>query len=374
MTADPSRLVRSIAGIGFAVLLMFMQLGFKDGFIESTLKPVRALDGDVIMISSAQYTVTWAHPFPKRRLEQALALPQVVSARPLYVEQNTTIWKNASTQTSHPIQVLAFDPDEPVFVLPEINRHLEALKRPDTVLIDDRSRPFLGPARAGLETELSERAIEVIGTFAFGPDFEADGRLITSDRTFQRILQTEGASASRLRFVEIGVIRIRPGSDAQTVAAALDARLPADVVAMTKEAYLAKEEAFQTEITAVGPIFGLGVLIGFLVGILISYQIMYTELSDQLPSYATLKAMGYDNRYLRKVVLQQALFFAFAAFVPAAVLSALLYVVVEQISLIPMDVTGEILGTTGLLTATMCVISGLIALRRVLKADPAEVF
>jgi putative ABC transport system permease protein len=102
--------------------------------------------------------------------------------------------------------------------------------------------------------------------------------------------------------------------------------------------------------------------------------VLYTDLSDQLPQYATLKAMGYDNAYLVQVVLTQSIFYALIAWLPAWGLGLLLYRLIGDVALLPMHMTfGIVIGTLAI-TIAMCAIAGLLAVRRVLKADPSDVF
>src|ERR1051326_8735248 len=74
----------------------------------------------------------------------------------------------------------------------------------------------------------------------------------------------------------------------------------------TKPQLIAFETSFQADLSAAGPIFWMGTLVGFVVGMLISYQVIYTDLADQLPQYATLKGMGYGTGYLVRIVFEQA--------------------------------------------------------------------
>ena len=374
LTADRGRLARSAAGIGFAVLLMFIQLGFREAFIDSSLALPRALDGELIVVSATKYRIGHNDTFPRRRLTQALAAEGVAEAAPVHAEWKRSVWKNPQTRESFTMQVLAFDPDRPVFAIPEIEAARHALKMPDTVLMDSRGRRFLGEAEIGLETELARREVKIVGTFPLGPDFTNDGTLITSERTFFNLFPNLATGLAETGRAEIGVIRLRPGADAARVKERLAAALPNDVVVLTKAEFVALERAFQNSVSPVGPIFAFGTLIGFAVGMLISYQIMFTDLSDHMPQYATLKAIGYPNRYLVGVVLQQAAFYALAGFVPAIALAALVFWAVGEVALVPMEM-GAGLGLLCLaLTVGMCVLSGLIAVRRVLSADPAEVF
>jgi len=110
------------------------------------------------------------------------------------------------------------------------------------------------------------------------------------------------------------------------------------------------------------------------VGMLISYQVTYTDLADQLPQYATLKAIGYRTGYLLRVVLEQAAFNALAGWIPAFLVSILLYRIIGQVALLPMHMTVQIVLVSLGLTLGMCLISAAIAVGRVIRADPAEVF
>lgn len=375
LIADPMRLARAAAGIGFASFLMLMQLGFKHAFLESAVQFVRALDGEVFLVSLTKYHIGETDTFPRRRLYQAAGDPDVRWARPLYAERQTSIWKNPETKEAFAIQVLAFDPDQPVFDLPEVTAQLEALKQPDVVLMDSRSRRFLGAdlVEESPETELANRRVSVIGTFTVGPNFTIDGTVVMSDRNFLKYLP-ERAGGSRLTRADVGVIKIAPGADADTVAGRLARRLPGDVQVLTKQQLVDLETRFQLDVSNVGPIFLLGTAIGFVVGMLISYQILFTDISDQLPQYATLKAIGYGDAYLMAVVLQQAVFYAFVGFVPAAILAITAFGIIGELVLLPMELTVAIAAGTGVLALTMCMVAGIAAVRRVLEADPAEVF
>ena len=361
LMGDRKRIFRSGAGIGFAVLLMFMQLGFRNAFIDSVLELPRLLDGEAFLISPQKYRIGWIDPFPRRRLHQAKSFPGVEWVRPVYMEEDRSIWKNPEDGTSHAIRVVAVDPDQPVFRVGELNAKLAALKAPNTVIMDRRSRHFFGTAREGIRTELARRDVRVVGAFPIGPDFVTDGTLIMSDRNFLKFFAAPGPSPPRLDRVEIGVIKVASGTDIAALVATMRRSLPDDVSILTRDELIALQRRFHEEVSSVGPIFVLGAAIGFVVGMLISYQIMYTDLSDQLPQYATLKAIGYDNRYLAGIVLQQAVFFGIVGYVPALALSILLYGVIGELVLLPMNVSlGLALAVMGL-TIVMCVLPGAIA-------------
>jgi putative ABC transport system permease protein len=170
------------------------------------------------------------------------------------------------------------------------------------------------------------------------------------------------------------VIKLASGNNPITVQQALRQALPDTIAVFTKAELIEFERRFQAAVSSAGPIFAMGTIVGFIVGMLISYQITYTDLSDQLPQYATLKAMGYRTGYLMRVVFEQAAFNALAGWVPAWLLSILLYYVIGELALLPLRMSLKITFLSLALTLGMCLISAVIAIRRVIKTDPAEVF
>ena len=379
LTSNRRRLIRSSAGIGFAVLLMLVQLGFERGFFDSSLAMVRQIDGDLVIMAATKYQFHSRDPFPPGIIDSAKDVAGVASVSPLYASWQDFFWKDPAGDKVYLVQVFGFDPDRPVFLMPEIREEAARLKREDAVIVDRRARGFLGMADAAGDTEINGRTVHVVGSFALGPDFMSDGTVMMSNATFTRLFPAnpanpanpEGAAALP---VEIGVVKIAPGEDATRVQQALQAAVPADIRVLTKRQLVAFERDFQADLSSAGPIFWMGTVVGFVVGLLISYQIIYTDLSDQLPQYATLKGMGYETSYLVRVVIEQAALSGLAGYVPAWLLCLVVYRVIGEVALLPLQMTWQLTLFSLGLTLAMCVISALLAIRRVIAADPAEIF
>jgi len=374
IVADKQRLLRSIAGIAFAVLLMMVELGFREGFIASMLVSIGQLDGDIMLVSATRYQFGREAPFSRRQLAQAHAVAGVASVRPLYAQRKASVWKNPQTLELVGVQIFGFDPDQPVFLIPEVTAKLDELRQPGTIMVDRRARSNFGDAGSGTQTELSRHAVRVIGTFRLGPDFFTDGNVIMSDRTFFTLFGNGSANAGDLPSPDVGVVKVLPGHRPSDVQRALRAALPTNVAVPTKAELMDQETRFALQVSPVGPIFNIGTLVGFAVGMLISYQILFSDLSDQLSQYATLKAMGYRNGYLIKVVLQQAVFYALLGYVPAWILCYFIFRVVGDLVLIPAGMSVGLSVISIALSLGMCIGSALIAVRRVIAADPAELF
>ena len=373
LVSDKRRLLRSICGISFAVLLMMIQLGFRSAFLDSALAIIKQIDGDIFITSSTKFRFGLKEPFSYRQLYAARAVEGVTWVRPIYGEWMASAWKNPRTQKLHNVQVLAFDPLQPVFLFPEVARNLEALRQPDTAMVDRRSRHFIGAAEDGTSTELARRHIQVVGEFSLGPDFTTDGTVIMSDWNFRKFFPP-ASRPDDLSSVEFGVVKVSQDYLVADVQNALKQALPTDLSVRTRAEFIALEVAFQNDVSPVGPIFMLGTVIGFVVGLMISYQILYTELSEQEAQYATLKAMGYKNYYLVRVVLTQSALYGIAGFLAAWAAGLIVFKVIGEKALLPMHMSPGIALGTAALTVGMCLLAGALAVRRVIDTDPAEIF
>jgi putative ABC transport system permease protein len=373
LLANKARLIRSSAGIGFAVLLMLVQLGFERGFFDASLAMVRQIDGDLVIMSASKYRFGSADPLPPADLATAATIAGVDAVAPLYAGWQDFFWKDPKGDKVYLVQAFAFDPDRPVFLLPELKAQSARLKEGDSVIVDRRAQPVLGMASAARETEINGHTVHIVGSFALGPDFMADGTVMMSPATFARLLPGNQKSAAALP-VEFGIVKVHPDTDLARVQQALQASLPDHARVLTRPQLVAFERAFQADLSSAGPIFWMGTVVGFVVGMLISYQIIYTDLSDQLPQYATLKGMGYENSYLVRVVIEQAALSGLAGYAPAWAACLVVYRVIGAVSLLPLHMTwGLTLMSLGL-TLGMCILSAILAVRRVIAADPAEVF
>lgn len=375
LTYRPYRLVTAISGVSFAVLLMFMFKGIENAFYDSQIQLLQRLNGEILLVNQLKYTMFIPQQFARRRLYQAQAFNGVIAAYPLYMTVGD--WKNPTTKTVHSIRVLAFNPHDPVLPIPGVSAHQLQLQQPWTVLIDERGKKEVGPKRAGIVTELSDKQVRVVGTFQIGTDFASgNGNVIMSDQNFLRYFVNldPGEDSRALNTVDIGLIKVAPNVDANGLAQAMRQQLPTDVTVWTKAEFLEKEKQYWRSSTSIGFIFSLLAGMSFVVGIILVYQILYTDVTDHSAEYATLKAIGYSDRFLFGIVLQESLILAVIGFFPGLAMSLVLYQITANATGLVMIMT--LLRAINILIATflMCLVSGAIAIRRIQAADPAEVF
>jgi putative ABC transport system permease protein len=264
---------------------------------------------------------------------------------------------------------MGFKPRDSIFDPPEIGRQLEVIKRPDTILIDVDSRPEFGAFDPGRQIEIEQRNVMIGGTYSLGIGFVGLGVAMTSDLNFIRMFPKRSLSE-----VSLGLLTLRPDASPDSVAARLREILPADTQVFTRAELVNYESNHWTTATSAGLVFGFGVGVAFVVGLVILNQTLFTQITRQLPQFATLKAMGYTDGYLGSLVLTLAIVMSTISYVPAAALSTIIYWMLWRATRLPLEMTATRLLAVLAVAWGMSALSALAAVRTLRRADPVELF
>ena len=370
---DKIKLLTAISGIAFADILISMQLGFKNALYTANTQYPRQIQGDIVLTSTQATNFNELYTFPRRRLYQAMDVPGVESAEPVYI--GSLSWRNPQNREKTSMTVIGFDPEKPAFNLPDVNSQLDKVKIPDTVLFDRASRGEYDEVIERIErgetvtTESDRTTITIGGLFEVGASFQDDGALITSEQNYLRLFPRKQAGT-----VSLGIIDLEPEADPETIRLQLNNYLPEDVKAYTHQEYVDAELEYIQSSTAIGFVFSLGTMMGFIVGIVIVYQVLSTDVNDHMAEYATFKAMGYKNSYLLFVVLEEAIILSIIGFLPSVAIAAGLYQLTAAATALPIALPASRAVTVLIMTILMCGISGAIATRKLQSADPADIF
>lgn len=375
LSHNPWQLLTSLNGIVFSVVLMFMFTGFKNALFDSQLIFLQKLKGDLFLVNNRRPAFAGGELFPHRLLYQVQSWPEIKQAYPLYL--GYAFWTNPETRAVLLLQVFALNPQAPILDFPAIAEHKAQLQLPGTALIDIRSLPTLGDRKVGVKTELSDRKIEIVGTFDLGTNFASiNGNIIMSDQNLLRYFtDREPKQGDRtLDGVDIGVLQLAEGADPKKMAEIIQQRLPKDVKIITKAELLDWERRYWQENTNIGFIFSLLTGMGFVVGIVLVYQVLYADITNNFSAYATLKAIGYKNAYLLRVIFEEAILLSVLGFIPGFVISSVLLTLTGGATGLVFYLTAARVLQVYALTLGMALTSGSIAIFRIQQADPAEVF
>jgi putative ABC transport system permease protein len=383
-------------GVAFAVILIFMELGLLGGVGRTATMLYDNLNFDLLLLSSEYLDLSRTSEIPRARLAQARAATGVDDVIPLHFSVGG--WRAPTTHGLFgtrrgggvmSINVLGVPPGQvdrafrigPNGVFPnaeEARARGALLGRLDSVLFDRRSKPEFGDYRdlmairpdgtGGDEIRLNGKQAVVVGYFELGTGFSWNGMLMSSEETFNRILL---GSESQVSF---GLVQLKPGVDVVQVQRELRAVLPPDVQVLTRAEINAMESRYWLRVTSVGQFLLVAVVLAVVVGVIFVYQMMAADIRAMLPEYATVKALGYRPPYLTGVVLWQAVLLALIGYVPGFLAAIGLYAAARKWGGIPTGMTiGIALGVL-VLTCGMCLASGLLAMRKVHTADPADLF
>lgn len=374
LKAQKLRLFAAVMGIAFAVILIFVQLEFREAVAVSGVRYYTAIDYDLVILSPKTDYMVASRQIPRARLYQAQGVAGVQSTTAVYMQKLS--WRNpVDPSNARGILAIGFDPSEAGFERVLTPDQLDAIKMRDQVIFDRRGRDEYGPVRELLDAgedvsaEINDRRVTVAGMYEVGTSFGLDGGIITSDLNFLRLVPSRNKSA-----IDFGFIKLQPGADPLAVQARLRSVIPGDVSLLTRAELMAVELRYWNKTTPVGYLFTFGALMGLVVGLIIVYQILFSDVQDHIREYATLKAMGYTHGYLCGVVLQEAVILGVLGFLPGLAVSHLVFIRGAEATRLPLEMSLE--GTLGVfvLTIAMCAGSGLLALRRLKSVDPAEVF
>jgi putative ABC transport system permease protein len=377
---QPTRTAVSVLGIAFAILLMFMQLGFLGSVGETATIVYQRTPGELIVRSSEYLSMYDPRTIDETVLNRLATLPGVTHVRPLDI--GVASWQNPFNGEFLAVAMMGIDIDRPAVEMDDLPRLLPLLRQPEHVLVDRTSRADFGPQNGvafgdsdiGVTTEINFQNVRVAGTFEMGTGLAANGAVLTSREGFCRLTGGDGRSVSMV-FVELdrdADIEAQKQSILEMLRRGGGTLAHAHV--LTRADAESMERQYWYLETPVGMIFWIGVALAVVVGGVICYMVLAADVIARLPEYATLKALGYSTGYLGRTLLLQSTLLALIA-LPVATLAALaLFEVTSAASGLPIRMTWLWLALVSTLSIVMCGVAAMLALRKLSKAEPASLF
>jgi putative ABC transport system permease protein len=161
-------------------------------------------------------------------------------------------------------------------------------------------------------------------------------------------------------------------SEAEALAARLEASA-SGVVLFTGEEFA--DETRQRILGNILPMLIVVLIVAFIVGLSVAGLTIYTATVEKSREYGILKAEGFTNRFLYRVVIEQSLVTSALGFVLGV--SLIIFMAPFAQGLVPQFVVfvrwQDILGITGA-TLLMALIAAFIPVRRLAQIDPVTVF
>lgn len=374
LAGDKKRFFVALLGITFAVAMMLFQMGLQTALYKQVVGPLELLNGEVVVVGANYEYFGVGKGFPSVRLHQAHAIKDVVSSTG--IKLGCASFKNVDDGIERDIFVIAFDPSKKVFISEDISKNQEYLKRDGAVLFDKLSRAqygdvasaFVKSENQSVRTEIAGKRATIRGLIEIGATFAADGNVLMSLPTFAQIWQGPQDVYS------VGVLKLADGANAEAVAEYLRRIYPNDVKVMTKKEFINAEKEYWAVRTPIGFVIGASMAVAIFVGAVIVYQILYTDVSDHLAEYATLKAIGFSDSFFIWIIVQESFILSVLGFIPGTMLAQFLYVLTRNIAGMRTYMEIDSLAIVFGLSVSMCLIAGLLATRKLRRANPADIF
>lgn len=364
---NKKRVIAASAGIIFATLLIFMQVGFLDAAKKNASFLHESLDFDLIILSKGYLSVQRSLSINRHRLIRARNVTGVESSTGIMID--SARWLNTETNDDSSCMVIGVDPVSTPFESGEIIKLLSNVNNPNTILVDRLSNKDYGNINVGGIAILKNIPFKITGNYDLGPGLISDGSVIMSHESFYNLFNRNEESG-----YELGLIKIKSGFDIDSVIKAIDDALPNDVRIITKENIIKKERDYFVSVKPIGVMFKVGATVAFIIGSVILYQVLSFEITNRINEFATMKAMGYRDSYIYKIGIGQALIFSILGYLPAFILAFYLYKLIYTLARLPIFMEFERALLVLSLTLVMCSIAAVLALRKVKQADPADLF
>ncbi|URR35681.1 ABC transporter permease [Thermosynechococcus sp. HN-54] len=380
---DFSRFLVAQLGITFAVSLVTVQTGLLEGFGRSATLLVNRSQADFWIASNELRYFGLTLPIEYQVVLDAQAVEGVAAAEPLLIQ--SAMWRRSETEAIDPVQVVGLEPRGTLLPLTTVaGAALTELEKPYSVIVDRIDLNALSLTALGEQGRVNNYPATVIGWSRGVKSIVSSPYVFTSLETanlylnFPRFDTSEPipeflplvSPSTRITYV---MVKAKPGEDLAKVQERLRAAFPnyqvlsrAALTEMTRRYWLAS--------TSVGFILGLGAGVGMVVGVVIVSQILYSSVSDRLQEYGTLKAMGASDWYLYRIIIEQALWMAVLGYLPGLGLCWGLGIWTMHARAIQIVITPQLALAVFSATVAMCVSASLLAIQKVMRLDPAQVF
>ncbi len=362
---DKVRLAVTLTGIVFAVVLIIVQMGLFLGFTSATAGLIANSAADLWVVSDKVPYLERSVAFSERKLQQIRAIPGVARAEKHAADFSR--WKRADGGQEN-IYLIGFNPDGGLggpWNL--VAGSVQDLKKPDTVIIDEIYRGKLGVSALGQTVEINDRRARVVGFTRGIRSFTTSPYVFATFKNAQDYIGR--IAADQTSYI---LVRVAPGADVEAVRRSVETQVR-DVDVHTTREFARMTTAYWMFTTGAGIAVLMAAVLGLVVGVVVVAQTIYATTVDHIREFGTLKAMGAPNRYIYRVILQQALISAVIGYALAMGVSVFVLRGSAEggASIL---VTWQLLAAMFAITLLMCVSAAAVSVKKVMTIDPALVF
>jgi putative ABC transport system permease protein len=364
ITRDYVRLAIAVIGVGFAVLLMTVQLGLLIGFATTSSSLIDRSKADLWIVPRGAKDVDQAGQMLERQKYLALGVEGVDSVDSLVVR--FAEWKRPDGGTESVI-VVGIDPVRPSLrPWNFIAGSTDDLSFANGIVIDELYSQKLGVSRVGETVEIMNHRARVVGITTRIRTFTQSPYVFASLKNAKMLTAMPDDQTTYL------LVHAQQGTDLAKLRTALQAALP------SSDVWSSRGFSWQTRFhwlvtTGAGAALLIAAVLGVIVGLVIVSQTLYSATVERMQEYATIRAMGASNSFLKAIILRQSLLSGMVGYLLGAAAAIGIAAFADRSSAAP-SMPFWLLLLLAAVTLAMCVGASLISIRKVLSVDAASVF
>lgn len=358
------RFLPAAVSVAFSGLLLMMMAALMQGIFGSAAVYVDQSGGDLWVGYPGTQSIELGRPIPRlaeMRLLMDPAVRKVEAFRWVGAD-----WRGPADRGGLSVFVSGIDPHADGLMYSRVLApELRALlQEPGAVVVDQADLPKLG-LRIGQSATINGHRVRLVGA---GSGLRALGgiNVLASTDTARR-LDTDDADPGNVAYY---LVKLADPASAGAVAARLSAASGGRYAVWTRQQFARRAVSYWMFGTGAG----LGVLflsaIVLLAGAVITSQTLMGAVAGSIREYATLRALGVSIGGLRAVVLEQAGWVGVSGLLVGSIVGVLALLLARDQD-VPVELTTLSIAACGAVVMAIALLSGLLAVRSLRRADPA---
>jgi putative ABC transport system permease protein len=361
---DKTRFAITIAGVGFAVMLVLVQTGLFLGLMANASATIDHIDADIWIAAKNTPNIDFARTFSDTLVNRVRSIKGVSRADNLIVWFIRMALPSGAQEGIEVYAMERFSSWRLPWTLAE--GHVEDLRRGRYLILDDSATGRCGPFQNGDYREFVGRRVKIIGRSKGALSFTTTPIAFMDIRFVQSLTPELDGQTSYV------LVKLEPGADALRIANEIRHRLPYVDVHTTAD-WSQTSRSYWIQNTGLGLNLFMTIFLGCLIAIMVVAQTLYTSTMEHLKEFGTIKAIGASNAHIYGILGRQAVMAAVCGFLCGAALTLLLKPLMLKANLNLVIVPHLWLFTFAGAVA-FCLMAALICFRKVAKIDPAMVF
>jgi putative ABC transport system permease protein len=362
---DKTRFLITVSGVGFAVTLVFVQVGLFEGLLANASLTIERIDADLWVTARNTPNVDFSNTFPETLVNRVRSIPGVRHA------DNLIVWfARVSLPTGANENAVTYALED--FARWGLPWDVESgsprdLKRGKFVILDASAEKRFGKFQVGDYREFLGQRLKIIGRTRGAKSFTTNPIAFMDYRLAQSMMRQE--LHNRTTYI---LVKLEPGANLEAVRSEIQRRLPQNEV-RTREEWSKRSRSYWTDSTGLGLNMMMTVFLGTLVGVVVVAQTLYTSTMEHIKEFATVKAIGGRDRVIYAIIAQQGAIAAVLGFVVGTAMAYALRPAMAAIDL-GLILTPDFALQVFVGTLVLCLAASMLSVRQVATLDPAIVF